>query len=172
MSIDLCIRISSPIGVGPLLPNIGAILAEILGLTVQPQLVLHDMEDGRWTALASDLLEEESNRSFYVSEVNAPESVSVGVPGRYIFVTFSSASSYFGKALAAAIAIALSKEMGTPIEDDSRYFVDALEYPPEKLMQTLKVTGTYSDYHQAADELEDRIASNLRERNGCGADFP
>ena len=153
MSIDLDIGLARPASLTPLLPKIATVLAELLGLTNVPTLVIERLEAGRRLPVVTDRIAIDGAPLLLVSVFGEPESISLVGWSDHLCVSMSGPRSSLLYALGAAAAIALAREFGGGIDDDRRFFSDDVHTSPETLLARVRVTGPHSDYREASEKL-------------------
>jgi hypothetical protein len=163
VSIDLYVDLTHPGSLRPLLPKAGAVLAEMLGLASAPALTLHVLENGKREVAGVDELYDESSPLFLISIAGEPETVSLNVPDAHVTLGMGAQRSNLEYALGAAIAIALTRELGGgAIGDDWRFFGDNLQISPEDLLRRLTIVGAGHGYREAADQLSSQLGNERR----------
>jgi hypothetical protein len=153
VSIDLFIDTARPIAVKPLLAPIGAVLAELLGVSAMPTLVLESLDNGDRLPVDLDQIASDARLFLVLSIGGDPETV--GLLGRsgYATVTISGPRTALQFALGAAAAIVLARESEGGISDDRRFFGEEVHTTPQAMLERLRVVGSYNDYREAAEAI-------------------
>lgn len=153
MSIDLLIEPVRPIHVAPLLPRIATVLAEMLGSTTVPALVMKSLEEGKQVPVSNDKMGTDDAPLLLISVSGEVEAV--GLLGRadHLTVTIFGRRSPLQYALGAATAITFAREFGDRIWDDSQFFGDEIHTSPETLFERLRVEGPNADLNAAAERI-------------------
>lgn len=157
MSIDLYVELPRPVRLRALLPEVGRVLAEMLELSAAPDLTLQVLENGRREAAVSDELRDDSSPLFLISIAGEPETVGLTVPGKNVTLVMGAQRSTLEYLLGAAIAIALSRELGGPIGDDWHLFGDEVQVSHEDLLHRLKVPDRGRSLREAAELLSSKL---------------
>ncbi len=168
MSIELDVALIQPVSLRQVLPKASEALAEMLGLSLKPELRLEVLEQGQRRSIVSDELRDESSPQFLISIAGEPETVALIVPGTRVSVSIAHQRTSLEYALGAAVAIALARELGGLIEDDWRFFGVQIQVSPDELLARLKVVGGGRAYREAADKLEGRLGREARTINKEG----
>lgn len=172
MSISIDIKLTTPIDIITVLPNIGTALREILGLTFTPRLKAEEYINGRLSPLRDGKLHVETN-VILIGIAKEPETASLGVyevnssqlseeeNGAFVYISSENQRNALELALVAAVAIALGRELGMPVIDDTPFYTDVLSQSVDNFVQAIRVKGYYDDYHVSSKVFYDAL---LKER--------
>lgn len=146
------------------MPRASGVLAEMLGLPLKPELRLEVLAQGQRRPILNDELRDESSPQFLISIAGEPETVDLLVPGTHVSVSMARERTSLEYALGAAVAIALARDLGGPIEDDWRFFGEEVQIAPDDLLRRLTVIGTGQGYREASEKLEGRLGREANHR--------
>ena len=157
MSIDLRITFTKPIKVSELLPKAAAVLTEMLSLRNQLTLTLHERSLDECHPLQdAELRQGEGTLVSVAVEANMDDGIDIHA-GESVTVIMQPGHSNLQFALGAAVAIALARELGEIIRDESLIYGNKWRKAPEEVFEYMKVPGSWDDYYEAAEQLADRF---------------
>lgn len=155
MSILIRVEKALPIEVGLLLPEIGTVLAGILGLLFAPTLQAVDRFDEN--AVFDEIYCIEPGRDDLVGircvEESAIVSVSTSSEREDVYISPDGWRTALGYALAPAVAIALAAYSESEITDSALAYSKTFSTTPSQLMAHLKSEKTYWDLKLAGKEF-------------------
>lgn len=178
MSIDLNLKLTRPVEIDPLLPQISTFLRVILGQVNIPNIsaVGYDHDNEVFVPLKSRVIDLSSGESLFKIDIDdEPEIVGVGVvqiehpqlsdeeQGLFVYVNSGSQRTPLEFALMAAVAAAISYHLDTPVIDDRPFFTDIESQSANEFVDTIKVKGLFEDYRIAAQCFYESLP--LREKN-------
>jgi hypothetical protein len=150
MSVDLGVDSPRPIAVRPLLPKIGAVLAELLGLAAPPALSVERLAEGQRLPVDDAVVGTSDAPLLLISVSGEPESIQLVGDTDHLAVSMIGLRSSLLYVLGAAAAIVLAREFGSGIWDDRRFFSHEEHTSPEALVARLRVAGRHNNYREAA----------------------
>jgi len=158
MSFDLGITFTKPIKVSELLPKAAAVLTEMLSLRNQLTLTLHERSLDECHQLQDAELRQGNGALVVVAvEANIDEGVEIIAGLESATVSIRPAHTNLQYALGAAVVIALARELGEDIRDESQLYGNKYRKSPEEILEFMKVRGSWDDYYEAAEQLADRF---------------
>jgi hypothetical protein len=149
MSIDFYLDLHRPVFLRTLLPEVGRVLTEMLGLSSSPDLTLDVLENGQRKPAVTDELRDRSTPMFLISIAGEDETVAL-LATTSVSVEMGAMRSPLEYLLGAAVAIALARELGGTIGDDWHVFGDETQKSQEELLRRLKVSRKGLSPHEAA----------------------
>jgi len=182
MSIDLNLKLTRPVEIDPLLPQISTFLRVILGQANIPNIsaVGYDYNNEMFVPLKSSVIDLSSDTIFFKVDIDdEPEIANVGViqidqpelsdeeQGFFVYVNSGSQRTPLEFALMAAVAAAIGYHLDTPVIDDRPFFTDIESQSANEFVNAIKVKALFDDYRMAAQSFYESLP--LREKNKEGS---
>jgi len=155
MSVDLSIKITTPIHLRRLLPDVARILADLLGVKTVPTLTLDVLQGGRRLHAETDELRDRSSHFFLVSIRGERETVGLQTDGEHLNIVMAAMRTPLEYGLGAAVAIAVAREFAGRIQDDGQFFFPSVEATSEEMFNEIRVQSEIPPHslREAAAEL-------------------
>lgn len=182
MSIDLNLKLTRPVEIDPLLPQISTFLRVILGQANIPNIsaVGYDHDNEMFVPLKSRVIDLSSDTIFFKIDIDdEPEIANVGVvqiehpqlsdeeQGLLVYVNSGSQRTPLEFALVAAVAAAIGYHLDTPVIDDMPFFTTGIDgQSANEFVNAIKVKGIFDDYRTAAQSFYESLP--LREKTKEG----
>jgi hypothetical protein len=162
MSIAIDLELKNNIPIGPVLPEVGKALQEILALTYIPVIIAEFSVKNE--PLIDSYLIEPSSELIAVKIENEPEIATIitytmdyPIEESRVAVSFCSYRTPLEVALVAAVAIALGRFLKEDIYDSSLFYQTVLNQSAARLAENLRLEGSFDDYKLAAQELYNKL---------------
>jgi hypothetical protein len=179
MSVSLKLELVKPIDVGSLMPEIGSILKALLGLTFDPVIRTETMAGQETISLQTPHIESGTG-DIRINIVGEPEAVTVypftvpfspyagppytePIPPESIIdklmigIYPDTCRTPLELALAAAIAVAFGRHLGSEVVDPIPFFTKDLFHPANSFFSQVKVDRQFDNYRTAAQEFYDNL---------------
>jgi hypothetical protein len=176
MSVTLRTRVSGHIEVRKLILDTSQALRDLLNLLVSPPIKAGEFRNGDWRPLSPTTSELSSTSSLLgLSIENEPETICISVYeqtrerfsaedwkpeelGPIASIEVCGPRTGLSMALVAAAAIAIARECGGSIADESNLYTTATDCLAEQFLESTKVTATFSGYRDAANHFKNQNA--------------
>jgi len=168
MSISLSVKLTKPMFISAVLPDVVEALQEILGLSFRPSVIAEHFLNRKRVPLQSNVIDQESKMILF-EIINERAVVSISVyrrdldhePGEEggVFATIdvSAWRSPLEYALAAAVAAAFGHQCNTMITDYMPFYTRRFNQSADRFVNSIKVEGTFTDYQTAGQVFYDSL---------------
>jgi hypothetical protein len=164
MSTDLSVKLNRPIETGRLVRTAETTMRELLALLYTPTLNIKRVEAGIRHIVTSELIEKkqmfvvgmEGHReevAVVVHEIPQHPSIPEDEVGLWTGVTVGAMRTPLEYAMAAAVAIALAREVKADVIDDALLWNRIEAQKPDDFLKAIKVCGEFEDIHSAAEAM-------------------
>lgn len=168
MSISLSVKLTKPMLISAVLPDVIGALQEILGLSFRPIVKAKGFLNRERVPLQSDVVDQKSTMIlFEIVDERAVVGVSVyrrdsdhdpgGEEGVFATIDVSAWRSPLEYALAAAVAVAFGHQCDTMIMDYMPFYTRRFSQSADKFVKAIKVEATFTDYQTAGQAFYDSL---------------
>jgi hypothetical protein len=149
---------SAPIQLSTFLPQVSAVLQDMLGVSVAPVLTLAVLDEGKRRRATTDVLRDRSSEGFLVSIQGELETISLRADAEFVRIVMGAQRTRLEYALGAAAAIAAARLSDGVIEDGWKFFSPTPEIHCEELLATLRAQATLKGENNLREASERLVA--------------
>jgi hypothetical protein len=175
--VSLNLKLVKPLAISTLIAETSSALQEILRLSFTPIIVAEEYVNQKRIPLRSEEVRSDSGMLF-LEILNEPEVVSIVTfevehpllsdeeQGAFIGISANTWRTPLEDALAAAVAVAFARKLGTVIEDNACVYSPVLSQSAESFIDAVKVKEPFDDYRVAAQRFYEALPQALERETG------
>lgn len=174
MSSDLAIELRKPVAIEELALSSAKVVAAMLGMAEPPDIGLSEMSDGVVSPVTRQVIGDTDDDPMVLFEVNADGARGIvgiatyTVPdvapytaaddvGLWVAITVAATRSPLEFALAAGVAVALSRMVTAPIVDEACLWTPVVRQSPDNFARAVTIRQSYRDIATAARSFYDAL---------------